>query len=85
MQGKEVHLFPVVIREYHKDTSQNTDKLIEFLKDYPSMQSNIPEGVITTRPDLHTCKNEYVDELFGFFEECLEEYRYHYKLSLIHI
>ena len=34
MQGKEVHLFPVVIREYHKDTSQNTDKLIEFLKDF---------------------------------------------------
>ena len=80
MQGKEVHLFPVVIREYHKDTSQNTDKLIEFLKDYPSIQANIPEGVITTRPDLHTCENEHVDELFGFFEECLEEYRHHYKL-----
>ena len=56
MQGKEVHLFPVVIREYHKDTSQNTDKLIEFLREYPSQQSNIPEGVITTKPDLHTCE-----------------------------
>ena len=82
-QGKEVHLFPVVLREYHCDVTHNTDKVIEFLKTYPAMQSNLPEGVITSRPDIHTIKDDVcpeVDQLFGWFEQCLQEYRTTYKL-----
>ena len=53
-QGKEVHLFPVVLREYHCDVTHNTDKVIEFLKTYPAMQSNLPEGdYITSRHSHH--------------------------------
>jgi len=83
MQGKELKLFPVVLREYHCDVTHNTDKVIKFLRNYPSMQSNLPEGVITSRPDLHTIKDDQcpeVDQLFGFFEQCLREYRAVYKL-----
>mgnify|MGYP003138150814 CR=1 FL=1 len=82
-QGKEVHLFPVVLREYHCDVTHNTDKVIEILKTYPAMQSNLPEGVITSRPDIHTIKDDVcpeVDQLFGWFEQCLQEYRTTYKL-----
>ena len=82
-QGKEVHLFPVVLREYHCDVTHNTDKVIEFLKSYPAMQSNLPEGVITSRPDIHTIKDDVcpeLDQLFGWFEQCLQEYRTTYKL-----
>jgi len=82
-QGKEVHLFPVVLREYHCDVTHNTDKVIEFLKTYPAMQSNLPEGVITSRPDIHTIKDDVcpeLDQLFGWFEQCLQEYRTTYKL-----
>ncbi len=83
MQGKELKLFPVVLREYHCDVVHNTDKVIKFLRNYPSMQSNLPEGVITSRPDLHKVKEEEcaeLDQLFGFFEQCLREYRAVYKL-----
>ena len=82
-QGKEVHLFPVVLREYHCDVTHNTDKVIEFLKTYPAMHSNLPEGVITSRPDIHTIKDDVcpeLDQLFGWFEQCLQEYRTTYKL-----
>ena len=82
-QGKEVHLCPVVLREYHCDVTHNTDKVIEFLKTYPAMQSNLPEGVITSRPDIHTIKDDVcpeLDQLFGWFEQCLQEYRTTYKL-----
>ena len=70
-QGKELPIFPVILREYHCDVTHNTDKVIEFLSTYPSMQSNLPEGVITSRPDIHTIKDDVspeVDQLFGFFE-----------------
>nr|BAR35486.1 Putative 2OG-Fe(II) oxygenase [uncultured Mediterranean phage uvMED] len=82
-QGKELPIFPVILREYHCDVTHNTDKVIEFLSTYPSMQSNLPEGVITSRPDIHTIKDDVspeVDQLFGFFEQCLREYRSTYKL-----
>ena len=81
MQGTERHLFPVVLREYHNpDHTDLHPRLIEFLSTYPAMQSNVPEGVFTTRPDLHKIEEGPVQELRQFFWDCLAEYRYNYKL-----
>ena len=80
MQGTERHLFPVVLREYHNpDHKDLHPRLIEFLSTYPAMQSNVPEGVFTTRPDLHKIEEGPVQELRQFFWDCLAEYRYNYK------
>ena len=43
-------------------------------------QSNFPEGVITSRPDLHKIEEGPITELRQFFWDCLAEYRYAYKL-----
>jgi hypothetical protein len=81
MQGTERHLFPVVLREYHNpDHKDLHPRLIEFLSEYPSQQSNIPEGVYTSRPDLHKIEDGPAEELRQFFWDCLAEYRYNYKL-----
>lgn len=75
----DIHLFPVVLREYQNPQDINAE-LIEVFKTYPAQQSNFPEGVITSRPDLHKCDNKVVDQLFAFFEDSLMEYRVHNKL-----
>lgn len=81
MQGSEIHLFPVVVRKYVIPNFEtlNSD-LIESFKTYPAMQTNIPEGVVTSRPDLHTHKDGPTGVLMGHFNECLEEYRSTYTL-----
>lgn len=76
---RELHLFPVIVREYHNPQDINAE-LIEAFKEYPQIQANIPEGVITSRPDLHKSDNYYIDQLHGFFEDSLREYRTAYKL-----
>ena len=78
--GVERHLFPVKIREYHKPEDDLNDKLIEFFKTYPQQPSNFPEGVLTSKPDLHKCDNEHVKRLHGWFNACLEEYHNEYQL-----
>ena len=78
--GIERHLFPIKIREYHKPEDDLNDKLIEFFKTYPQQPSNLPEGVLTSRPDLHKCDNEHVKKLHGWFYACLEEYYNEYQL-----
>ena len=76
----EIKLFPVVIREYRKPEDDIHEHLIEYFKDYPSQMSNFPEGVITSRPDLHKCANIHVSRLIEWFNECLEEYHNQYQL-----
>ena len=77
----KVHkLFPVLIMEYMKPEDRLNDDLINFFKDYPQRQSNFPEGVITSRPDLQKCDNIHVRFLLEWFNECLEEYRNQYQL-----
>ena len=78
--GKEIHLFPVKIREYHKPKDDIHPALIEYFKTYPAQPANFPEGVLTSRPDLHKCENEHVLNLHRWFRECLEEYRDEYQL-----
>lgn len=79
--GKEVQLFPVRLREYrHPDPEELNSKLLDAFVDYPAMQSNFPEGVITSRPDLHNFQNEHVQRLIAFFADALAEYRNHFKL-----
>jgi len=75
----DIHLFPVVLREYQNPQDINSE-LIEVFKTYPAQQSNFPEGVFTSRPDLHRYQNEVVDQLFAFFEDSLMEYRVHNRL-----
>ena len=69
---QEHKLFPVIVREYMKPEDDLNEKLIEFFKSYPQAQTNIPEGVITGRPDLQKCANIHVKRLIEW-------------LSLIHI
>ena len=58
--SNELNLFPVKIREYRKPKDDIHDHLIKFFETYPQQLSNFPEGVITSRPDLHKCDNEDV-------------------------
>ena len=53
--SNELHLFPVKVREYRKPEDECNDELIKFFKTYPQKQSNFPEGVITSKPDLYKC------------------------------
>ena len=76
----EIHLFPVVIREYHKPEDDLHEHLIEYFKTYPAQPSNFPEGVLTSRPDLHKDDNIHVKRLIEFFDGCLHEYRNQYQL-----
>ena len=78
--GTEIELFPVKLREYHKPEDGIHEHLLEYFKTYPSQPSNFPEGVLTSRPDLHKCDNEHVHRLHTWFRECLEEYRNQYQL-----
>lgn len=82
MQGTEIKLFPVVIRCYDIDGhAELTDELIPFFKESPyQMQSNIPEGVITSRPNLHRLENNALKLLHQHFCDALEEYRQTYLL-----
>ena len=80
MQGTEVHLFPVVCRTYIQPDKTLNQRVIESMDGYPSQQSNLPEGVITSRPDLHKIEKGPITELRQFFWDCLAEYRYAYKL-----
>ena len=80
MRVNELHLFPVRIREYWKPEDDIHDHLIEYFKTYPAMPSNFPEGVITSKPDLHKCDNDHVVKLNYFFQEALAEYRTQYQL-----
>ena len=77
---QEHKLFPVIVREYMKPEDDLNEKLIEFFKSYPQAQTNIPEGVITGRPDLQKCANIHVERLIEWFHECLDEYRNQYQL-----
>ena len=77
---KELHLFPVVVREYWNPNAYLDQAIIENFKTLPAIQSNIPEGVFTGKPDLHKSENLDTQLLMEFFEDCLEEYRYTYKL-----
>ena len=77
---KDIPLFPVLVREYRCVEDFN-DQLIEEFNAYPyKAQSNIPEGVITSRPDLHKITEGPIDKLMGFFEDSLMEYRVYHKL-----
>ena len=76
----ERHLFPVVVREYHKPEDDLHEHLIEYFKTYPAQPSNFPEGVLTSRPDLHKDDNIHVKRLIEFFDGCLHEYRNQYQL-----
>ncbi len=78
--SNELNLFPVKIREYRKPKDDIHKHLIEFFETYPQQLSNFPEGVITSRPDLHKCDNEDVRNLVGWFGACLDEYRNEYQL-----
>jgi len=76
----ELKLFPVKIREYRKPEDDIHEHLVEYFKDYPSQMANFPEGVVTSRPDLHKCANIHVSRLVMWFNECLAEYRNQYQL-----
>lgn len=76
----ERHLFPVVVREYHKPEDDLHEHLIEYFKTYPAQPSNFPEGVLTSKPDLHKSDNIHVKRLIEFFDGCLHEYRNQYQL-----
>ena len=77
---QEHKLFPVIVREYMKPEDDLNEKLIEFFKSYPQAQTNIPEGVITGRPDLQKCANIHVKRLIEWFDACLAEYHNQYQL-----
>ena len=78
--GIERHLFPVKVREYHKPEDDLHDHLFEYFKTYPQQMSNFPEGVMTSKPDLHQDDNKHVKMLMLFFQSCLDEYRNEYQL-----
>jgi hypothetical protein len=81
MQGSEIHLFPVVIRNFQiPNHEQLNENLINFFRTYPAIQANIPEGVITSRPDLHKVEEECVQTIMGHFNDALEDYRQAYQL-----
>jgi len=80
MQGTELHMFPVVCRTYKQPDDTLNQRVIESMDGYPAQQSNFPEGVITSRPDLHKIEDGPITELRQFFWDCLAEYRYAYKL-----
>ena len=80
MQGAEVHLFPVVCREYHNPDLFLNKRVIKALENVDARQTNIPEGVITSRPELHKIDEGPISELRQFFWDCLAEYKYTYKL-----
>ena len=80
MQGAEVHLFPVVCREYHNPDLSLNKRVIKALENVDARQTNIPEGVITSRPALHKIDEGPISELRQFFWDCLAEYKYTYKL-----
>ena len=77
---QEHKFFPVIIREYMKPEDNINNDLIEFFKEYPQAQTNIPEGVITGRPDLQKCANIHVKRLIEWFDACLAEYHNQYQL-----
>ena len=77
---QEHKFFPVIIREYMKPEDNINNDLIEFFKTYPQAQTNIPEGVITGRPDLQKCANIHVKRLIEWFDACLAEYHNQYQL-----
>ena len=78
--GKELNLFPVRLREYRNPDAHNHEKIIEHFKTLPSQQSNFPEGVFTSAPDLHYTDHPETQLLMEFFEDCLGEWREVYKL-----
>ena len=78
--SNELNLFPVKIREYRKPEDDIHKYIIEFFETYPQQLSNFPEGVITSRPDLHKCDNIHVERLVDWFRACLAEYHNQYQL-----
>lgn len=82
MQGSEIHLFPVVVRKYEIPNYEELNpQLIRFFQGYPAMQSNLPEGVLTSRPDLHKVEDDdAIKTIMTHFRDCLEEYRVAYEL-----
>ena len=83
--SKELHLFPVKVREYRKPDDECNAELIKFFKTYPQKQSNFPEGVITSKPDLYKCDNVWVKRIHEWFNCCLEEYWNQYQLHCDHL
>ena len=65
--SNELNLFPVKIREYRKPEDDIHKYLFEVFEEYPQQLSNFPEGVITSRPDLHKCDNIHVQRLINWF------------------
>ena len=83
--SKELHLFPVKVREYRKPDDECNAELIKFFKTYPQKQSNFPEGVITSKPDLYKCDNVWLKRIHEWFNCCLEEYWNQYQLHCDHL
>ena len=60
-------MFPVVCRTYKQPDDTLNQRVIESMHGYPAQQSNFPEGVITSRPDLHKIEDGPITELRQFF------------------
>jgi len=64
-------LFPVIVPEFNYEG--DLEKILEYTDTVDKAQFNFPEGVETTKGDLH--KHEQYSDLVTWFDQCLEEYR----------
>lgn len=81
MQGSEIQLFPVLVRKYQIPNYEELNaNLIRAFPSFPAMQANLPEGVITSRPDLHKAEIDPVKTIVQHFNDALEDYRLAYQL-----
>jgi len=81
MQGSEIQLFPVLVRKYQIPNYEELNaNLIQAFPTFPAMQANLPEGVITSRPDLHKAEIDPVKTIVQHFNDALEDYRLAYQL-----
>ena len=64
-------LFPVIIPEFKYEG--DLESIISYLNTVEKAQFNFPEGVYTTKGDLH--KHDALAEVTAWFYECLNEYK----------
>lgn len=83
IEEKELHYFPVKIMEYTDPgwTPSWAEEFKAWGKTFPAQQSNFPEGVITSRTNLHKQDVPCVQRVVKFFNECLAQYKERFELN----
>ena len=83
IEEKELHYFPVKIMEYTDPgwTPEWCEEFKAWGREFPANQSNFPEGVITSKTDMHKQDAPCVQRVVKFFNECLAQYKERFELN----